>query len=105
MTLGFSRQRHTRVGRSVWCVYSPVDQAPWWLPPARTQTLSVLGSIDGSTLQTLVDPAAYTFDPSTGNTVTIQVPTASAVEYLRLSFTANTGWRAAQVSEFEVYAR
>lgn len=37
----------------------------------RTQTLSILGSTDGSTFSTIVGSAGYTFDPSTGNTVTI----------------------------------
>jgi hypothetical protein len=42
-------------------------------------------------------------DPDTGNAVTISFPATSARE-LTLTFTANTGWPAAQVSEFEVYA-
>jgi hypothetical protein len=63
----------------------------------------VLGSTDGSTFSTLVPSAGYTFNPSTGNTVTITVPTAGT-RYLRLNFTANTGWPAGQVSEFEVFS-
>ena len=77
------------------------------LPPSsswstRTQTLSVLGSTDGSTFTTIVASAGYTFNPSTGNTVTITFPAASA-RYVRLNFTANTGWPAGQVSEFQVW--
>ena len=77
------------------------------LPPAtawstRTQTLSVLGSTDGSTFSTIVGSADYTFNPSTGNTVTITFASASA-RYVRLNFTANTGWPAGQVSEFQVW--
>jgi hypothetical protein len=77
------------------------------LPPStawgtRTQTLSVLGSTDGSTFSTIVGSAGYTFNPSTGNTVTITFPTANA-RYVRLNFTANTGWPAGQVSEFQVW--
>ena len=77
------------------------------LPPSsswatRTQTLSVQGSTDGSTWTTLAGSANYTFDPSTGNTVTITFPSASA-RYVRLNFTANTGWPAGQVSEFQVW--
>lgn len=79
------------------------------LPPAsawgtRTQTLSVLGSTDGSTFNTVVGSAGYTFDPSTGNTATITFPATANVRYLRLNFTANTGWPAGQASEFQVYA-
>jgi hypothetical protein len=77
------------------------------LPPstawgARTQTLSVQGSTDGSTFATIVGSAGYTFDPSTGNAVTITFP-ATNTRYVRLNFTANTGWPAGQVSEFQVW--
>ena len=77
------------------------------LPPlntwaARTQTLSVLGSNDGTNFTTIVASHSYTFDPATGNTVTITF-SSTAVRYLRLNFTANTGWPAGQVSEFEVF--
>jgi parallel beta-helix repeat protein len=78
------------------------------LPPStawstRTQTLSVLGSTDGSTYSTIVPSAGYTFNPSTGNTVTINLPSGTNAQYVELSFTANTGWSAAQVAEFEVF--
>ena len=77
------------------------------LPPSsswstRTQTLSVQGSTDGSSFSTIVASAGYTFNPSTGNTVTITFPSTSA-RYVRLNFTANTGWPAGQVSEFQVW--
>ncbi|MGD0554784.1 MAG: choice-of-anchor D domain-containing protein, partial [Streptosporangiaceae bacterium] len=79
------------------------------LPPAtdwttRTETLSVLGSTNGSTFSQIVASAGYTFNPSTGNTVTISLPSGTSTQYLELDFTANTGWDAAQLSEFEVYA-
>jgi hypothetical protein len=78
------------------------------LPPSsswatRTQTLSAQGSTDGSSWTTLAGSAGYTFDPSTGNTVTISLPSAVSERYLRLNFTANTGWPAGQVSEFEIF--
>ncbi|GIJ73458.1 discoidin domain-containing protein [Virgisporangium ochraceum] len=77
------------------------------LPPlpawaTRTQTLSVGGSTNGSSFATVLGPAGYTFDPATGNTVTITFP-ATAARYLRLTFTGNTGWPAGQVSELRVY--
>ncbi|MGP2439917.1 discoidin domain-containing protein [Streptomyces sp. JW3] len=76
------------------------------LPPAaawgaRTQTLSVQGSTDGSTYSTLVAAQGYRFDPATGNTVT--VPVNGDVRYVRLHVTGNTGWPAAQFSEVEAY--
>ncbi len=78
------------------------------LPPSsawatRTETLSVLGSTDGSAFSTIVGSAGYTFNPATGNTVTITFNPTST-RYLRLNFTANTGWPAGQVSEFQVFA-
>jgi hypothetical protein len=78
------------------------------LPPSsawstRTETLSVLGSSNGSSYSTIVPSAGYTFNPSTGNTVTINLPSGSNAQYVQLNFTGNTGWSAAQVSEFEVF--
>ncbi len=78
------------------------------LPPSgwetRTQTLSVQGSSDGSTFTNLSASASHTFDPASGNQATISFTAASA-RYVRLVFTANTGWSAGQVSEFEVYGQ
>jgi len=87
---------------------TPVSRLVLTLPPAaawgaRTQTLSVSGSADGNTFTTLVGSTGYPFDPTSGNTVTIPVPAGSR-RFLRLTFTANTGWPAGQVSEFQVYA-
>ncbi|MDH6464037.1 hypothetical protein M2302_004234 [Micromonospora sp. A200] len=84
-----------------------VDRLVLKLPPAaawqtRTQTLSVQGSTNGSTFTTLKPSAGYTFDPATGNTVTVPL-TATGSRYVRLTFTGNTGWPAGQLSEFEVY--
>src|SRR5580692_9075376 len=78
------------------------------LPPAtawstRTETLSVLGSTNGTSYSQLVGSAGYTFNPSTGNTVTISLPSGTSDRYVELSFTGNTGWSAAQLSEFEVF--
>ncbi|MFG2884319.1 discoidin domain-containing protein [Streptomyces sp. NPDC048297] len=69
---------------------------------ARTQTLSVQGSTDGSNFTTIVASNSYTFDPATSSTVTINFA-ATGTRYLRTLVTANTGWPAAQVSEFQVY--
>ncbi|MEH1164672.1 discoidin domain-containing protein [Micromonospora sp. CPCC 205539] len=77
------------------------------LPPAsawqtRTQTLSVLGSTNGSSFATVKSSAGYTFNPASGNTVTVTF-TATSQRYLRLPSTGNRGWPAGQLSEFEVY--
>lgn len=71
---------------------------------ARTETLSVLGSTDASTFTTLVPSADYVLDPATGNTVTIKLPAGTQERALELSVTGNTGWQAAQISEFEIYS-
>ncbi|MEU4405682.1 CARDB domain-containing protein [Streptosporangium sp. NPDC023963] len=84
-----------------------VDQIVLKLPPpavweTRTQTLSVQGGADGNTFSTVVGSATYTFNPATGNTVTIDFGAATH-RYWRVNITANTGWPAAQISEFEIY--
>ena len=61
------------------------------------------GSTDGSNFSTLVGSAGYTFDPSANNnTVTIPFSAATA-RYVRVNITANTGWPAGQLSDFEVF--
>ncbi len=78
------------------------------LPPpstwaARTETLSVLGSNDGTNFTTLSASAGRLFDPATGNTVTITLPANTTDRYVQLNITGNTGWPAGQVSEFAVF--
>ena len=77
------------------------------LPPstswgARTQTITIQGSTDGTNYTTLAASANYTFDPNTGNTATVTFNTTS-VRYVKLTFTANTGWPAGQLSELQIY--
>ncbi|GAA3218606.1 discoidin domain-containing protein [Nonomuraea helvata] len=66
--------------------------------PSRTQTLTVQGSTNGSGFSTIVASATYTFNPTA--TITFAATTA---RYVRLQITANTGWPAGQLSEFEVW--
>ncbi|MFI5613755.1 discoidin domain-containing protein [Amycolatopsis sp. NPDC051903] len=78
------------------------------LPPsndwgARTQTVTVQGSTDGSSFSTLKSAAGYRFDPASGNSATVTFA-AATTRYLRLSFTGNTGWPAGQLAELEAYA-
>ncbi|MFC5925943.1 discoidin domain-containing protein [Micromonospora vulcania] len=82
-----------------------VDRVVLKLPPGwerRTQTLSVLGSTDGSSYSTLAASAGRDFDPGAGNTVSIGLPTGDR-RFIRVTVTGNTGWPAAQLSEVEVY--
>jgi len=77
------------------------------LPPStswgtRTQTVLIQGSTDGTNYSTLVASQGYTFNPATGNTVSVTF-TNTNVRYLKLTFTGNTGWPAGQLSELQVY--
>jgi hypothetical protein len=78
------------------------------LPPSsawqtRTQTLSVLGSTNGSSYSTLVGSATYTWNPAAGNTVTIALPSGTSDQYVELNFTANNVQNGAQISELELF--
>jgi hypothetical protein len=78
------------------------------LPPSsawntRTETLSVLASTDNTTFTQVVGSAGYTFNPATGNAATISLPSGTSARYVKLNFTGNTGWSAAQLSEFQVF--
>ena len=70
---------------------------------ARTQTLSVTGSTNGTTFGGIVGSAGIRFDPATGNSATLSF-TAVSTRYVRVTITANTGWPAGQLAELEVYA-
>ncbi|MGW4496849.1 discoidin domain-containing protein [Streptomyces sp. NPDC004376] len=70
---------------------------------ARTQTIAVLGSADGSGYSTVVGAKDYRFDPASGNTATVSLPSGTNLRYLRLTVSANTGWPAGQFSEVEAY--
>jgi parallel beta-helix repeat protein len=69
---------------------------------ARNQTLSLSGSTDGSNFTTIKSSASYTFDPTSNNTVTLSF-TATTQRYFRVNVTANTGWPAGQISEFQIW--
>jgi hypothetical protein len=86
----------------------PITSVVVDLPPAtawstRTQTLSVLGSTNGTGYTTIVPSATYTWNPSTGNTVTIALPAGTTQQYVELSFTANSVQNGAQASEILIH--
>jgi hypothetical protein len=91
------------LGASDSLTYLVLDLPPSTSWGTRTQTLSVLGSTNGSTYTTLVASATYTFNPSTGNTVTIPLPSGTTDQYVELSFTANSVQNGAQLSEFQIW--
>jgi hypothetical protein len=83
-----------------------IDQVVLKLPGSwgsRTQTLSLQGSTDGTNFGNLSASAGRIFDPASANTVTVNF-TATNARYVRVTVTANSGWPAAQVSEFEVHS-
>ncbi|MWC28063.1 discoidin domain-containing protein [Paenibacillus sp. MMS18-CY102] len=68
----------------------------------RTQTIQVLGHNQSTTtFSNLVSSQSYTFNPATGNSVTI--PVTATVKRLQLSITANSGSGAGQIAEFQVF--
>ncbi|HWG26464.1 choice-of-anchor D domain-containing protein [Actinospica sp.] len=79
-----------------------VDLPPSTAWQTRTQTFSILGSTNNSTWTTLAASATYTFNPSTGNTVTVSLPSGTSEQYVELGFTANSVQNGAQVSELDV---
>ncbi|MCG8570985.1 MAG: carbohydrate-binding protein, partial [Spirochaetes bacterium] len=68
---------------------------------ARTQTIEILGSTNGTDFATLKAENDYYFDPATGNQVSI--PVISNVSFVRLVFTYNSSANAGQLAEFEVW--
>ena len=89
------------LGASV-AVNKVVLQTPVANWAARTETLAVQGSTDGTNFSDIVASAGYTFDPASNSTVTISF-NQTTTRYVRLNITANTGWPAGQISEFQVY--
>ncbi|WP_263657352.1 CARDB domain-containing protein [Nonomuraea gerenzanensis] len=68
----------------------------------RTQTFQVLGRAQSATaFTTLAAQATHTFDPASGNAVTIPV-TGRAAD-VRLQFTANSGAPSGQVAELQIF--
>ncbi|MEK3715077.1 CARDB domain-containing protein [Paenibacillus sp. FSL R7-0333] len=83
-----------------------IDQLVLKLPvnwEARTQTLAVQGSTNGSTFTDIVASAAYIFNPAVANNSVTVSFTAASMRYVRLLFSTNTAWPAGQLSELEIY--
>ncbi|WP_128800941.1 MULTISPECIES: discoidin domain-containing protein [unclassified Streptomyces] len=67
----------------------------------RTQNIQVLGrDQDATGFTSLAAAKDYTFNPASGNTVTI--PVSGSAADIQLKFTSNTGAPGAQVAEFQV---
>jgi F5/8 type C domain len=72
---------------------------------SRTQTIAVYGSLDGMNFSPIADSAGYTFDADGpgGDAVSVPLP-ATAVRFVQLRFTGNSGWSAAQLGELQVHS-
>lgn len=68
---------------------------------ARNETIAVSTSSDNSTFTTISAATSYAF-PGGANTLNVDVPDTTA-RYVRLTFTANSGWPAGQLSELQVF--
>lgn len=82
-----------------------VDRVVLRLPDgwgARSQTLKIQASENGSGFSDLTAAKAYTFDAAGGQSAAVAFD-ATTTRYVRVLVTANTGQPAAQVSELEVY--
>lgn len=62
-----------------------------------------LGALLDTYPATLAGSATYTWSPSTGNTVTIALPSGTSDQYVQLNFTANSVQNGAQISELELF--
>ncbi|MFD4771865.1 discoidin domain-containing protein [Streptomyces niveus] len=69
---------------------------------ARSQTLTLQGSTNGTAFTDLTTSKAYQFAPGSGNTVTIPFD-ATTTRYVRVLVTANSEQPGAQISELEIY--
>ncbi|MFJ5829332.1 discoidin domain-containing protein [Streptomyces sp. NPDC093089] len=82
-----------------------VDRVVLRLPDtwgARSQTLKIQGSTDGTAFTDLTASRAYVFDTAGGHSATLAFD-ATTTRFVRVLVTANTVQPAAQISEFEVY--
>ncbi|MEU1279997.1 discoidin domain-containing protein [Streptomyces sp. NPDC005805] len=82
-----------------------VDRVVLRLPDgwgARSQTLKIQGSTNGTDFTDLTASRAHRFDAANGQSATITFD-AATTRYVRVLVTANTVQPAAQVSELEVY--
>ncbi|MGX8274246.1 MULTISPECIES: discoidin domain-containing protein [Streptomyces] len=82
-----------------------VDRVVLRLPDgwaARSQTLKLQSSANGSDFTDLTASKAYRFDAAGGQSATISFD-ATTARHVRVLFTANSGAQAAQVAELEIY--
>lgn len=85
-----------------------ISQIAFRLPPlrvwaARTQTVLLETSADGTTFESTMPEQQLSFDPMTGNAVLLSFDSFTT-RYLRITFLSNTGAASGQVSEVMVFS-
>ncbi|MEU6382055.1 discoidin domain-containing protein [Streptomyces bauhiniae] len=91
----------TRLGANADLSQVVVKLSPDSAWATRTQNIQVLGrDQDATTFTSLAAAKDYTFNPASGNSVTI--PVSGAAADVQLKVTSNTGAPGAQVAEFQV---
>lgn len=71
---------------------------------ARTQDVEILVSDDNETFTTIFEKTTLSFDPLADNCAYIPFDEVVTAQYIRFAFHANTGAKAGQAAEIEVYA-
>ena len=70
---------------------------------ARTQDVEIQTSLDGEQFETLLPCQTAAFDPLKDNRCYLPAPEGTTARYVRFVFTANTGAKAGQAAEVEIY--
>lgn len=70
---------------------------------ARTQDVEIQGSLDGETFETILACQTVEFDPLKDNRCYLPLEENTEIRYVRFVFTANTGAKAGQAAEVEIY--
>lgn len=76
---------------------------PWAIWSARTQDVEVQISDDGETFSAIVERTTLSFDPMEDNSAYMAFGGVVEAQYIRFVFHANTGAKAGQAAEIEVY--
>ncbi|KAJ1561875.1 hypothetical protein HK405_002276 [Cladochytrium tenue] len=85
-----------------------IDRVVMRLPPSlawgsRSQTLAIDGSLDGAVFFPVASVASYIFTANGYSNAASAAGGSVVARFVRLTFTANSAWPAAQLSELEVY--
>jgi hypothetical protein len=90
------------VGSSVQLTTAVLKLNPQRIWGKRTQRIEVQVSDDGNNFKNLVPETDYVFDPAS-NANTIAIPLNTKARYVRFIVTANSGAKAGQIAELEIY--